>query len=65
MPEEQAGTVHPCERAWDLLAKAVEALEAVQEAESQTLQRQALLLVSRRARQYERAVEGLLEELGE
>lgn len=56
---------HPAAQAWQALITANEALEAAQAARSDSLYRQAAHVTARRARQYERAMEALLEELGE
>jgi hypothetical protein len=56
---------HPAALAWEALVRANEALDAAKAAESGSLYRQALLVTFRRARQYEKAVGLLLEELGE
>ncbi len=56
---------HPAEQAWKSLIAANEALEAAQDAQSAALYRQAAHVTERRARQYARAMEALLEELGE
>lgn len=55
----------PAARAWEQLIRLNETLEAVHESGSVSLYRQTLHVVALKARQYERAIEALLEELGE
>lgn len=65
MSAEPERDEHPTAQAWQALITANEALEAAQAARSDSLYRQAAHVTARRARQYERAMEQLLEELGE
>lgn len=65
LADEPASPLHPAAMAWEALIAANEALEAAKAAQSGSLYRSALLVTFRRARQYERAVGALLEELGE
>lgn len=62
---ERPADDHPAALAWQALITANEALEAAQAAQSPSLYRQAAHVTARRARQYERVMEALLEELGE
>lgn len=65
MNKESESPESPAAFAWQALITANEALEAAQAARSASLYRQAVHVTARRARQYEREMEALLEELGE